>query len=230
MQKILLSVLILSYNCLAVDIIDIFGDQSSSETGFGSWVDASYDMNRDGVNDFVYYYQNGTSSEIRIRSGANGSMLAQIPVNSEYGSFSTSIGDMNGDGYLDIAIGVPYYDSSSKDDVGLVYVVSGSDQSILFQKEGTVEWGEFGWMLAFNDFNGDGISELLSFYEGTAATELFEVFTSDGSKLCGGNLPPQFSGRPITSVIGRVNPNQDGVLDFAIGAFGYGTDGAVLFF
>lgn len=228
MRKFFLSVLILCSSSFAADIIDIFGDQSSFSTGFGADVDASHDMNRDGVNDFVYPYQNGASSEIRIRSGSDGSMLDQIPISVSYRSFA--LGDMNGDTYPDIAIGAPDYDSNSEYSVGLVYVISGSDLSILFQKEGAVEFGGFGASLAFNDFDGDGRSELLVISGGSEATERFELINSNGSRRCGGNLPSQFSDRDVTSAIGSVNPNQDGIIDFALSAPVFGIDGAVLFF
>ncbi|GEM_PF-4427543 len=220
--------LILSPNAYSAEIIDIFGDSSSGVTGFGEGVDASHDMNSDGVNDFVYPYINGSSTEIRIRSGSDGSMLATLPIDEGYNSID--IGDMNGDGYPDIAIGVPSHDSISYYDIGLVYVISGSDYSILFEEEGTEEWGDFGQIVAFNDFNNDGQSELVVLSGSYDVPVHVEVFNSNGSSRCVGDLPPDFLDRDIVSLIGGVNPNQDNTIDFALGAPVYGTDGALLFF
>jgi len=79
--------------------------------------------------------------------------------------WALAAGDFDGDGFDDLAIGVP-----SEDDVGAVLVVYGSQFSLLFAEHwyfsqvdlgDTPEPGDrFGEALAAGDFNGDGFDDL----------------------------------------------------------------------
>jgi hypothetical protein len=79
-------------------------------------------------------------------------------------------GDFNGDGFADLAIGVPYEDRSGISNVGGVNILYGSAAGITasadqFFDEATfgffyVAGDHFGWALASGDFNGDGFSDL----------------------------------------------------------------------
>jgi hypothetical protein len=79
-------------------------------------------------------------------------------------------GDFNGDGYADLAIGVPFEDWN-QEDTGIVQVVWGSSTGLAGPDElwrqdvlddfGLDEEGDrFGWALAAGDFDGDGYDEL----------------------------------------------------------------------
>jgi hypothetical protein len=81
-------------------------------------------------------------------------------------------GDFNGDGFADLAVGIPYKDIGAITDTGSVQVLYGSaagltaDGSQLWnQNVGTIqelsESGDhFGWALAAGDFDGDGFDSL----------------------------------------------------------------------
>lgn len=90
------------------------------------------------------------------------------------------VGDLNGDGYDDIAIGVPDEDLGAAPDAGLVHVMRGSRRGplargdvILTQQTfgGAHEPSDrFGGAIAYGDFDGDGRDDLAL---GAAAEDLF---------------------------------------------------------
>ncbi len=81
-------------------------------------------------------------------------------------------GDFNGDGYDDLAIGVPYEDIGSTQDAGAVTVLYGSNSGVLAR--GSQLWHQnspgiggaaeandlFGFSVTSGDFNGDGYDDL----------------------------------------------------------------------
>lgn len=95
--------------------------------------------------------------------------VSGVPGTSEAGDqFGRAIaaGDFDDDGFTDLAVGVPFDDTSSNQaaDAGLVLVVFGSatglnpgrTQELVSQKAGE----QFGFALAAGDFDGDGVHDL----------------------------------------------------------------------
>jgi Astacin (Peptidase family M12A)/FG-GAP repeat len=88
--------------------------------------------------------------------------------------FGTSLasGDFNGDGFDDVAVGIPYKDIGALTDTGSVTILYGSAAGI--SGTGSQLWNQnvssmqdisspndhFGWALAAGDFDGDGFDEL----------------------------------------------------------------------
>lgn len=89
-------------------------------------------------------------------------------------------GDLDGDGYDDLAIGVPDEDLGAAPDAGLVHVLRGSRRGIRTQRDvvltqrtfgGAAEPSDrFGGAIAYGDFDGDGRDDLAL---AAAAEDLF---------------------------------------------------------
>ena len=108
-------------------------------------------------------------------------------------------GDFNGDGFADLAVGVPYEDQNGVGGVGAVNVIYGSATGLTpgsatapndqFFDETTFGFpyaanDHFGWALAAGDFDGDGFSDLaigMPDYDGTGSNTGV-VFLIDGSE------------------------------------------------
>ncbi len=90
----------------------------------------------------------------------------------EFG-WSQATGDFNGDGQMDLAVGVPFedvfgYTGFNQDDVGVAnifygYYLDANDHIITNYQpgvSGSVENSFFGWAVASADFNNDGLDDL----------------------------------------------------------------------
>jgi hypothetical protein len=201
------------------------------------------DINGDGFGDLVV----GASGEASLGNvfiyygGASGiSTIAGTTITGELSSNSfgdsLAVGDVNGDGYADIAIGDYYYDSSH----GRVWIFHGGpvgisdvDLSSGDQADTTLD-GEggsstnFGSYMGFGDVNGDGYADLAVGAPGWYGK--IHVFHGGSSGIPNTDLASgQVSDTTITSAgggelgeavkIGDINA--DGYADLAVGAKGY---------
>jgi hypothetical protein len=133
---------------------------------FGWSIANAGDVNADGYNDIVIgdyeydfnkglgYVYYGSSKGL---SAANVTMLHSPFENGLFGSAVSSAGDINGDGYSDIIIGVP--------NANTVTVFPGGPEGVAPEKAvhllGPVNYSSFGYSLASSgDVNGDGYSDI----------------------------------------------------------------------
>jgi hypothetical protein len=131
---------------------------------FGAAVASIEDADGDCVMDLLVGAPGASGSGAAyVVSGASGSILRTFlgsGAGDRFGASVCGLGDVNGDGHEDYAIGAPLDDDTGAD-CGSATVFSGADGAMIRQHDG-VTAGQFtGWALAaIADLNGDGVREL----------------------------------------------------------------------
>ncbi|MCX7045055.1 MAG: hypothetical protein NTX50_06175 [Candidatus Sumerlaeota bacterium] len=103
------------------------------------------------------------AGKVHVFEGAQGGLLFTLSspapaANGCFGQSLCSLGDVDDDGFDDLAVGAPGEDS------GKVYVFSGADGSLLYslQSPHPQSDGLFGWSVAqVKDMTGDGVNDLI---------------------------------------------------------------------
>ena len=151
------------------------GDQADAQFGYS--VATAGDVNGDGFSDILVganYFDNGESNEGRAYlylGGASGPSLTPDwtaeadQADSEFG-LSLSGGDVNGDGFSDIIVGIPYYDNGSSDTGRLIAYygsISGPSSTADWTVDSPQASSSLGRSVAFaGDVNGDGYGDVIA--------------------------------------------------------------------
>ena len=127
---------------------------AGASAAYGESVVALGDVDGDGVPDFGVgdpdYSANGVAAGAAwIYSGSDGSIIHTLVGEvdaDDFGHALADLGDLNGDGRVEIAVGAPLHDTGGNVS-GRVYVFSGSDASILQTCDGESSGDRFGWSI-----------------------------------------------------------------------------------
>ena len=195
----------------------IVGINGGDRSGFS--VSSAGDINGDGLADlivgapnadvggradagqaYVIFGQRGVASstlDVSTLNGANGFTISGARAGDHLGWSVASIGDINGDGLGDLAVGAVYADPGGRENAGETYVVFGRrggfgtsvDVSTLTGTTGFVITGISSLNLtghsvaAAGDINGDGIADLLIgalYADGAGGTDTGETYVVFG--------------------------------------------------
>ena len=197
---------------------------------FGFSVSGAGDVNADGFADLIVGApsndrNNSPFGSARVLSGIDGSVLYTFDGDPTTDFFSRDLsgaGDVNGDGFADLIVGVPLNNS--------VRVFSGVDGSVLYNFFGDSTGDLFGRKVSgAGDVNGDGFDDLIV---GAPLDDnngqnsgIARVFSGvDGSVLYSfeGDSANDGFGRPVS---GAGDVNGDGFADLIVGAAGDDNNG-----
>jgi hypothetical protein len=125
------------------------------------------DVDGDGRDDYAL----GATQEgigpgfVRVHSGASGALLHELVGRASFEAFGSalcSLGDVDGDGRGDLAIGAVQAQSFDVER-GRVDVHSGASAALVWSREGSGELGQYGFALAGGrDLDGDGTPDLVA--------------------------------------------------------------------
>ncbi|HPH92421.1 MAG TPA: FG-GAP-like repeat-containing protein, partial [Ferruginibacter sp.] len=150
-----------------------------SNAQFGTSVSSAGDVNGDGFSDVIIgapLYDNGEADEGRVYlyyGSGNGIGPSTIPViletnkgGANLGNAVAAAGDINGDGYSDIALAAQNYTNGQTAE-GAVYIYYGSATGITAVGMDTLESNQAGAQMGVSlssagDVNGDGYSDVIA--------------------------------------------------------------------
>ena len=149
-------------------VIHVFDGEAVGDY-LGRAVSSAGDVNNDGYDDLLlgtpFNDEAGPGAgKVYVFSGKTGSALYTFTGKAEHlglGISVSSVGDINGDGYDDVAAGA--YRSLSPDiNLGSSYIYSGKDGHIVMSFEGERKYDAYGQAIAgAGDVNGDGLADII---------------------------------------------------------------------
>ncbi len=218
---------------------------NQSDAYFGNSISSAGDVNGDGYSDVIVgdnFYENGQTDEGAVfvyhgsSSGINTTAATFLEGNNTSYHFGTSVssaGDVNGDGYSDIIVGIDGYDNGQVNE-GAAFVYHGSSSGINTNIVSSIESNQANSILGISvssagDVNGDGYSDVIvgayNYDNGQTNEGAAFVYHGSGSgistiaaSIVESNQANAFLGISVSSA-GDVNG--DGYSDVIVGAYGY---------
>lgn len=188
------------------------------------------DVNRDGYADFLVSSPGGNYVKLFF-GGTNFNLSRQVkfqkPRTIPFGEIASGIGDINGDGYDDFAIGSKNYGNATGWMPGKVWIYFGGatiDTAASIEIQGRYFHDTFGTLIKpAGDVNNDGYSDfLISAPYNWSNGKGYAVLVLGGSSINNNNIiilnNDNLSGRFGFSMEGVGDINKDGYDDFVIGS------------
>ncbi|UCG30056.1 MAG: FG-GAP repeat protein, partial [candidate division WOR-3 bacterium] len=152
-------------------------ESDQANAWFGYSVSAAGDVNGDGYSDVIVaavWYDSGQTNEGRVYAfhGSAAGLCSNAgwsaesdQASAQFGNSVSSAGDVNGDGYSDVIVGVYWYDNGEINE-GRAYVYHGSATGLSLTPDWTAEsdqaFARFGHSVSgAGDVNGDGYSDVI---------------------------------------------------------------------
>lgn len=220
--------------------------REGASSGWGSALASAGDVNGDGFADLlVGVAKSGSSSPgvVYVYFGSANGLLLNSPqvitdptgeVGGAFGAAVIGLGDVDGDGYADVAISAPNTTVNSQTFAGRIFVFYGSPMGLVIDAgkytridspDGTMHAG-FGTALGSGDVNGDGYADLAVSSPGvlqSANNPIGRVYVyKGGSTRLNTTAIKSFDGPVVNGdfgvAIAGADVNGDGYSDVIIGA------------
>ena len=220
-------------------------ESDQAEAWFGYSAGTAGDVNGDGYADVIvgaFYYDNGEVNEGRAfvyHGSATGLSTTadwtaeSDQVNAIFGWSAGTAGDVNGDGYADVIVGAPNYDSPSSAE-GRAFVYHGSATGLSATADWTAESNQAHALLGASvgtagDVNGDGYADVIAGAPGYDNPEDLEgrAFVYHGSAMglstmADWTAESDQAGAEFGYRVGTAGDvNGDGYADVIVGAYAY---------
>lgn len=127
------------------------------------------------------------------------------------GKSAAAVGDLNGDGTGDFAVGAHQADAFGLFNTGRIYAIDGATGVVLWRTDGLTERQNLGWAVAYvGDVNGDGTNDVGA----CGLQDAFILSGQNGFPILHLTYHPQVAG---LSIAGGFDINGDGRSDFLVG-------------